>query len=136
MSKLRTFASGRLLVILVLLGSGCNRQDTERLAKVGKRIMARADELTGEVRAALGSGLQGVRAGGEEIGLAARVSARLRWDQTLADVKIDVQAAGTVVELKGTVRDLTQRRRAVELAESTVGVEKVTDLLQTPDVRP
>jgi osmotically-inducible protein OsmY len=35
-----------------------------------------------------------------------------------------------VIELKGTVHNLGERRRAVELAESTTGVEQVKDLLE------
>ena len=68
--------------------------------------------------------------------LDARVSARLRWDKALAGSKIQVQAKDGVVELKGPVIDLAQRRRAVELAESTAGADKVTDLLEVPSREP
>ncbi len=70
--------------------------------------------------------------GGDETSLDARVSIRLRWDKNLADMPIQVSSKGAVVELKGAVRDLDQRRRAVEIAESTAGVEKVVDALETP----
>jgi osmotically-inducible protein OsmY len=68
--------------------------------------------------------------------LDARVSARLRWDKTLSSEQIHVQATGGIIELKGRVRDLNQRRRAVELAESTVGTEQVLDLLEIPTQEP
>jgi osmotically-inducible protein OsmY len=53
----------------------------------------------------------------------------LQWDKTLADTTIDVAVTDKEVELRGTIRRDEQRRRAIELAESTVGVERVTDHL-------
>jgi hypothetical protein len=127
MGKLRT--GGWLLLGLSVLAAGCSRQDTERLARVGKRIAGELEALTADCRAGLGNSWHG---GGP--GLCGRVAARLRWDKGLAGLPIEVHATGgTTVELKGTVRDLTQRRRAVELAESTAGVEKVSDQLQVSE---
>ena len=115
------------LLGLAALTAGCSRQDTERLGRIGKHLAARAETVTADCRAGLGSSWNGV---GEGAGLEARVGARLRWDRGLAGLPLQVHAAGGTVELKGTVRDLAQRRRAVELAESTSGVEKVNDQLQ------
>ncbi len=121
---------GKLRVRVWLLGlavlvTGCSRQDTERLARIGKHIAARAEAVTVDCHAQLGSSWNGV---GESVG--ARVWARLRWDSALADLPIHVYVAGGTVELKGTVRNIDQRRRALELAETTTGVEKVNDQLQ------
>ncbi len=74
-------------------------------------------------------GLQAMR-GAAEPDLAGRVSARLRWDKSLADVKIEVSASGSILELKGSVREPAQKKRVLELAESTDGVDKVTDNLE------
>jgi hypothetical protein len=115
----------RWLLLGLVLAAGCSRQDTERLARVGRRMAGHAEALTGELREGLGSGWQGL--GGP---LEARVAARLRWDRGLTDTAILVEVSGNTVELKGKVRDLTQRRRAVELAQSTDGVEQVNDQLQ------
>ena len=57
------------------------------------------------------------------------MAARLRWDKQLADTAIEVVPAGAGVELRGKVRNLEQRRRAVMLADSTAGVEGVKDSL-------
>jgi osmotically-inducible protein OsmY len=58
------------------------------------------------------------------------VLTRLRWDKGLAGTAVQVDTPGTgVVRLQGTVADDQQRRRAVDLAESTQGVEKVVDEL-------
>jgi hypothetical protein len=118
------------LLGLIALTAGCSRQDTERLARIGKRLAAHAEALTADCRASLDSNWNGV---GEDVGLGARVWARLRWDRDLEGLPIQVHAARNTIELKGTVRDLAQRRRAVELAESTTGVEKVNDQLHVAE---
>jgi hypothetical protein len=124
MGKLKT--GGWLLLGLSALAAGCSRQDSDRLARVGKRLATRFEDVTADCSAGLGSSWNG---GGP--GLSGRVAARLRWDKGLAGLPIQVHGAGGgTVELKGSVRDLSQRRRAVELAESTDGVEKVNDQLQ------
>ncbi len=124
MGKLTT--AGWLLLGLSALAAGCSRQDTERLARVGKRVADRFEALTADCRAGFGGSWNGGAPG-----LSGRVAARLRWDKGLAGLSLQVHATGGgAVQLKGTVHDLTQRQRAVELAESTAGVEKVTDQLQ------
>ena len=62
-----------------------------------------------------------------------RVTARLRWDKELDGSAIEVIHVGTGVELRGTVRNADQRRRAVMLAESTTAVEGVKDSLVEVD---
>ena len=61
--------------------------------------------------------------------LEGRVLTRLRWDKQLRDAAIEVHADEGVVELRGNVADEKQKQWAVQLAESTVGVERVTDNL-------
>ena len=123
------------LVLVVRFAAGCSRQDSDRLARVGRKTVDRAEALIGRLVGNLTGGSQGPH-GISDPGLEVRVSGRLRTDKSLADTPIVVEVKGTVVELKGSVRDLAQRRRAVDLAASTVGVEKVNDLLQTPERAP
>jgi hypothetical protein len=120
-------ACGWMLVALAALAGGCAKQDKERLAVVGSRLTARADGWTSDSRAKLTRGWQALRTNWEELSLDARVTARLRWDKTLAEAPIQIETNGTVVRLKGGVRDAAQRRRAVELASTTVGVERVAE---------
>jgi osmotically-inducible protein OsmY len=63
--------------------------------------------------------------------LGSRVAARLRWDRYLAesDIRPRSQEPGVVI-LDGTVPDTAHRRRALELARSTLGVEQVVDELK------
>ena len=109
---------------------GCNSQDADRLAQVGRVAAARVERLTGGARGKLAGGWQAVRGSLSEATLDSRVATRLRWDQALADADIQVAAQGRgVVQLQGTVANPEQRRRAVELAQTTLGVEQVLDAL-------
>jgi osmotically-inducible protein OsmY len=119
-----------LLLALAALAGGCNQEDAERMARVGRKLTTRAEALTADQGGGLKKGWQAVRDGWQETTLAGRVAARLRWDKRLADSQIQASATGNIVELKGAVHDLEQRRRALDLAESTIGVEKVTDALE------
>jgi osmotically-inducible protein OsmY len=56
-----------------------------------------------------------------------KIQDRLRWENTLTDVTVEVLVVNKEVELKGTVKTAQQRQRAIELAETVVGVDKVTD---------
>ena len=117
------------LVVFVVFVLGCNRSDQDHLARAAGKAREKINSASGE------SGC-GLTTGWQSMALDARVSARLRWDKTLSNEQIQVQATGGVIELKGTVRDLGQRRRAVELAESTLGTEQVLDLLEVPTQEP
>jgi osmotically-inducible protein OsmY len=121
-----------LLAGLSLIASGCGRGDTERLARMGRKMVERAEAMSEDTGDRLHSGWQSFRANLDQSGLDARVSTRLRWDKGLADTPIQVEAQGAVVTLKGPVGDLDQRRRAVAIAESTLGVDQVIDALEMP----
>jgi osmotically-inducible protein OsmY len=112
--------------------SGCTGKDAEHLARIGQKTASRANGLTANMSGQRMSGWQMVRSGVEEMTVDARVTARLRWDKELHDAPIQVRASGAVIELTGSVPSLTQRRRAVELAERTAGVERVVDALESP----
>jgi osmotically-inducible protein OsmY len=59
-----------------------------------------------------------------------RVYARLYWDKSLADAPFQIEAKdGGVVVLKGSVPTAEAKRRAVDLAQSTVGVNEAVDEL-------
>jgi len=108
---------------VLALTSGCTQQDAEAMTCIGSKLAA----VAGDLKENLGVGWQGVYNG---MGLEGRVAARLHWDKNLADAKIQVKAAGAEIELKGTVQNQEQRRRALDLAETTWGVERVSDSLE------
>lgn len=118
------------------LVAGCSGDDADRLARVGRKVVARLETLTDNADGKLTKGLQALRGEWEEAPVEGRVAARLRWDRDLATLRIEVSSEGGVVTLRGTVPDLAQRRRAVELAESTTGVRQVVDALVMPAPSP
>jgi osmotically-inducible protein OsmY len=116
-----------LLAAAFLVTTGCVKQDTDILARVGKRVLDQGRDATAGLRARLAAYLPS--SGGQAPSvdsLEERVGQRLRNDKSLAGVRFDVTANGGEIELKGTATE-EQKRRASELAEATVGVEKVTD---------
>jgi hypothetical protein len=123
--------TGRLLLVLAAAACGCDSQDADRLARVGRKVADRAEAVAADTDGRLGPSWHTLLAKGES-SVEGRVGRRLHWDKSLAGCAIEVSAAGGVVELKGKVQDLAQRRRAVELAGSTDGVEQVKDSLEGP----
>jgi osmotically-inducible protein OsmY len=121
-----------LLVALLAGIGGCEGQDADHLEHAAHLLADKFDGWTGGAEKRLATGLQALRTEGDQLSLDARVGARLRWDKLLDGVQIQVQARESAIELKGTVTTVDQRRRAVELAESTAGVDKVTDSLEGP----
>jgi hypothetical protein len=111
---------------------GCSKGDTERLARVGRTITEKVEAASADSTDRFYAGWQSFRTTLESSGLDGRVAIRLRWDKTLAETPIRVEATAGVVTLSGPVSTLEQRRRAVELAETTQGVEQVIDLLEMP----
>ncbi|MCI0640556.1 MAG: BON domain-containing protein [Gemmataceae bacterium] len=119
-----------LFISLTLL-PGCKRQDTECLSRIGKKIVAQANSATADLRARFAD-WKGQKTGLEE-SLEERVQKRLRWEKVLADVPIEVVSVGKEIELKGLVQNAEQREKAITLAESTLGVERVIVSLQAPE---
>lgn len=64
--------------------------------------------------------------------LAEKVQNRLITDQALAGADISVLADGSEVKLRGVVANADARRRAIDLAQSTVGVQRVVDEMAYP----
>src|SRR5437868_13243247 len=110
------------LSLFVLTAVGCNRQDTECLSRIGKKVAAHASRRSADAGSKFDFNWSK-----KEPTLQDKVQDRLRWENTLADVTFEVIVKDKEVELKGTVKTPEQRQRAVELADTTAGVTKVTD---------
>ena len=118
-----------LVLSLALASCGCN-QDADRLTRVFQKISSKFDGVTEGLRDKLHNGWGAVRGSVSEASLDNRVALRIRWDSDMAGAHVQVRLVGSgVVELTGPVADLTQRRRAIELAGTTIGVENVLDRL-------
>src|SRR5437868_2731258 len=113
---------------LSVFAIGCDNQDTDRLARVGRKLDEKFHALIGGPQEKLTSGWLAMRSNWDDVTLDTRVSVRMRWDKSLAEASIQVSTVSEgVVELKGKVASLQQRRRAIEIAQSTAGVNEVKD---------
>jgi osmotically-inducible protein OsmY len=115
------------LALFVMVLSGCAKQDTEILTRVGRKIADKSQAATAGLRDKLPFKWSAAKS---EPSLADQIQQRLGSDKLLAGTKIDVVAHGPEVELKGIVDKDEQKVRAFDLAETTQGVEKVIDSLQ------
>jgi len=120
---------GLSLVPISLLSAGCHYKDADRLASLGAKLAKKAEALFTPGAGGAMRGWQSMPLWGDGA-LDARVLARLNSDKGLSETSIQVQVIGGVVELHGKVRDMDQKRRAFELAQTTLGVEKVLDRLE------
>jgi len=146
-----------LLPLVAALVCGCGADDADRLARIGRKTAARCDAMTVGLREKVAAGVDSVRtsvpsaatspespdpapappappmtpaASVNSTPINARVLWRIRWDKSLAGADIQVDSpSGGVVHLRGIVNDLTRQRRAVELAETTEGVDRVVNEL-------
>ncbi|HEV8060922.1 MAG TPA: BON domain-containing protein [Gemmataceae bacterium] len=143
---MKSYWQGALLALFCLLPAGCEKEDPDHLANLARKVATRAEPLVGNVdaewlqrlrggvAAAPGSAVAAVPAAEPDV--VARVTARLRWEKALEDTSIQVIASEGGIELKGKVGDVAQKKRAVELAESTTGVDRVTESLEVDDQSP
>lgn len=111
-----------VVAILPVLAIGCNRTDADKLARVGWRVADKVQALIPD-RTPFGSALPNSK----QPGLDDRVRERFKQDRYLTSSPIEITADGNSIRLRGQVNDEILKRRAVEIAESTVGVEKVID---------
>jgi hypothetical protein len=130
MDSVRKLGVGVVVASLALLG-GCDRQDADRLANMGHKAGGHLEHVSGGAQGKLATALRGLVPGACDT-LEGRIAARLQWDRSLSGAQIQVAVKGDAVELRGTVTSLEQRQRAVQLAETTAGVERVSDLLSVP----
>jgi BON domain-containing protein len=110
------------VAVLPLIFVGCDRSDADKLARVGWKVTEKVQALVPD-RTPFGGAIPGAR----QPGLQNHVRERFKLDRYLAGQPIEVTAEGGEVRLRGQVDDEVLKRRAVETAESTVGVEKVVD---------
>ncbi len=126
------FSISTAITILLALSSESPAQERGTGESIGRRIDRGLEQLTEEVREAWAKGRKSV----DQLGVQGRVYGRLRWDKALADQPIDVDVdqkstdEESTVILTGRVPDEDVRKKAIELAQDTVGVREVIDRLQ------
>ncbi len=104
---------------------------------IGQQIGTAIDRGVNAISSEVESGWEQVRRAIDRFGIEGRVYSRLHWDKALSSSNIDVVTESDgVIELKGTVPDLTAKVKAVELAKETTGVQQVVDHLTTASPQP
>jgi len=108
------------MLLLALLAAGCEREDGERLTRVGWKVTEKMEGAIPEHTPFDGPLL----ASSPEM----RVQNRFRADKYLAPWALTVTGSGGTVTLSGSISE-DYHDWAVNLAKSTLGVEEVTDSL-------
>lgn len=103
--KRRRVAAGAGIVLLIAIAGG-----------IGYALGARAD-WRGAMHVA--------SAAAEEAAITARVETAFAWSQEISADAIDLAFQGAVVRFRGTAPSEELRRIAMEIAEKTVGVDRV-----------
>jgi hypothetical protein len=122
-----------LISLIAVIFAGCSPHDNEHLARLGRKIGGRIGSLTAGHDEELTRAWGALGTKGEDQPLEVRVLSRIRWDRDLADCKIEVLREGAMIELSGTVPNHAAHQRAIDLAQTTVGVESVADWLEEPE---
>lgn len=112
--------------LLLLAVVGCNRQDAECVSRIGRKVAAHTRRNTGDLGSKVDLGRLGSR---KEPTVQDKILDRLRWENTLSEFTFEVTLKEKDVELKGTVKTPQHKLRAIELAETTIGVHGVIDAI-------
>ena len=107
-------------LFLAAVPSGCDRTDGNRLANVGRKVAEKVQVLVPE-RTPFGAPIT------TSSNVEDRVKERFRSDRFLSPIQFEFAVDGSTIRLKGIVDDEVLKKRAVEIAGSTVGVDKVID---------
>jgi len=132
MKLMRFFVTcGVAAIGLLMATAGLAQERSEE--SIGQRVDQAIGELRQEARDLAGQVRETfaqMRAKVEQMSVAARVYARIRWDKALSQTSISVDVDKGVATLTGTVPNEAAKTKAGTLAGDTVGVEKVTNQLQ------
>ena len=89
----------------------------------------RARETGARVGERIAVGANRVERIATDAALTAKIKSKMALDDNVEAADIDVDAAGSVVTLRGTVSSQDERQRAVRMARETEGVTSVVDQL-------
>ena len=107
---------------LTLSPSSTNSVDTQPTGAEGKAIVDKTAATVGKAATKLEQAV-------DEGSLTLKIKSKMALDDMVKARTINVDTAGSVVTLTGTVESNQERERAVRLARETVGVTNVVDKL-------
>ena len=113
---------------LACLLAGCEDKDVAAIERVSQKALDKAASLAAQAKDKAPLALPATATTAEPTA-AEKATKRLRWDRDLADAAIEVRETPEGLILSGSLPSDEARRRAVSIAESTVGVKGVTDRL-------
>jgi hypothetical protein len=132
MSATRILAGGMFLAILAGTFAMSKPSDVDVLCRIGTTSL---DEVRSALpdNGKLAAPLAAFRAG-DALPIEERVRVRIQTDKDLTGSEVTVAPTNTAgqVKLKGVVSNVSQKQRAVELAERTAGVTSVIEELAIP----
>ena len=106
---------------------GVGRRAGEKVDQAVERLREEAKDVAGQMR----EGFVDARAMVERMGVTGRVYVRLHWDKALQDASISVDVAKDGrTTLRGTVASEEAKTKAAQLADDTIGVQRVVDELK------
>lgn len=115
-----------LLVLPASLFVGCSQNDSDHINNISRKAIGYLEARAGGPQGQVITGYQAVLGSMGESLLDNRVATRLNWDKLMAETRVEVKLVSSgVVKLTGLVKEETQKQRAMEIAQSTTGVNKV-----------
>lgn len=111
----------------LLASSGCDREDVDRLGRVGQKVEEKCHAALSGTENSLTAGLEAMKSNWKDTALDTRVTLRLRWEKGMEDTALKVSVEEGTLIIKGTVKTTGQRQTALSVAQATVGVEAVKD---------
>ena len=129
-SILAVVVAGLATTLLPAATFAQSQQEVPREEGIGEQIGQEIDQGIRELGDELRGGWAALRQMVDRFGVQARVYSRLRWDKNVASQKIEVDASEAgVVTLRGQLDRQSAKQQAIELAQDTIGVERVVDQL-------
>jgi hyperosmotically inducible protein len=138
---IRTFFRTILLVVIVVAIAafffGYRWAARDRIAEPDQTIgttggavdVERARDAAADIGATVAKGANRAQAMASSAVLTAKIKSKMALDDTIDATAIDVDTAGSVVTLSGTVGSRAEHERALQLARETDGVTSVVDRL-------
>ncbi len=94
--------------------------------RIGQSIDQGLNRLQGEIQ----EGWESLKQTVDRLGIEGRVYSRLRWDKEVATATLKVKSTDDgIVTLEGQVATIAAKKKAMKLADDTVGVTRVIDRL-------
>ena len=130
---------GLTLTLAIGLFACATAQPVHAQQGLGERIGQQLDQGLDRLGDQLREGWESLRKTVDRMGVQGRVYSRLRWDKHIAtaeiDVDVDADEEGTVA-LRGVLPSAQAKQKAVQLAQDTVGVNRVIDELRVVEPEP